>query len=197
MNAISCSDKELLLKYSNGCDKALETLIKRYERKVYTYVLMMVRNPQLAEDLVQDTFVKVLRSLKDGGYAEDNKFVSWLMRIAHNLVIDYFRQNKKRNEVSNDSYEFDLLNTPRFSDTNVEQNMVYGQMLGEVRNLVDALPLDQREVVLLRYYGNLSFKEIAELTEVSINTALGRMRYAIINLRKVIEEKNLCLQVNI
>lgn len=197
MNAINSTDQELLCDFNNGCNAALETLIKRYERKVYTYVLMMVRKPHLAEDIVQDTFIKVVKSLKDGSYSDNNKFVSWVMRIAHNIVIDHFRRNKKNNEVSSDSYEYDIFNSPRFSDYNVEQNMVYEQVLSDVRSLVDTLPMEQREVVLLRYYGDLSFKEIAELTDVSINTALGRMRYAILNLRKVVEEKQISLQVSL
>lgn len=195
MKAIDCSDQELLQQYSAGSTDALEALVKRYERKVYTYILMLVRKPHIAEDLLQDTFIKVMKSLTDGSYIDDNKFVSWVLRIAHNLVIDHFRQTKKKQEVSNDDYESDLLNTPRFSENTIEQNLVYGQLIRDVRQLVDALPLEQREVVLLRYYADLSFKEIAEMTCVSINTALGRMRYAILNLRKVIEEKNLCLQL--
>lgn len=195
MNANHSSDQELLSDFIKGSNVALETLIKRYERKVYTYILMMVRKPHLAEDLMQETFVKAIRSLKEGRYMENNRFQSWLMRIAHNLVIDYFRHHKQYREVSNDNYPVDLFNSPRFSEINVEQTMVYERVLEEIRMLIDQLPEDQREVIMLRYYADLSFKEIADLTNVSINTALGRMRYALINLRKVVKEKNMNLDL--
>ncbi|MCB8964237.1 MAG: sigma-70 family RNA polymerase sigma factor [Bacteroidales bacterium] len=181
----------------NGSNAALELLIKRYERKVYTYILMMVRKPHLAEDLMQETFVKAIRSLKEGRYSENNRFQSWLMRIAHNLAIDHFRQNKQYREISNDDYSADLFNTPRFSDMNVEQTLVYNRVLTEVRMLIEKLPDDQKEVIMLRYYADLSFKEIADLTNVSINTALGRMRYALINLRKTVKENNMSLELGI
>jgi len=189
-----CSDKELLNDFLNGNSSALETLIKRHERRVYTYILLMVRKPYLAEDLTQEAFVKAINSVREGRYAETNRFQPWLIRIAHNLVIDYFRKNKQYREISNDDYEADLFNTPRFSGMNVEQKMIYERVLAEVRMLVDLLPNDQKEVVMLRYYGDLSFKEIADLTNVSINTALGRMRYALMNLRKLVKEKDLSLE---
>lgn len=154
----------------------------------------MVRKPYLAEDLTQEAFVKAINSVREGRYAETNRFQPWLIRIAHNLVIDYFRKNKQYREISNDDYEADLFNTPRFSGMNVEQKMIYERVLAEVRMLVDLLPNDQKEVVMLRYYGDLSFKEIADLTNVSINTALGRMRYALMNLRKLVKEKDLSLE---
>jgi len=154
----------------------------------------MVRKPHLAEDLLQETFIKAIKSVKEGKYSETNRFGSWLMRIAHNLVIDQFRQNKQYREVSNNDFPMDIFSTPRFSETTVEQRMVYERVLFEVRALIDFLPDDQREVVMLRFYGDLSFKEIAEITNVSINTALGRMRYALINLRKMVKEKNLNLE---
>ncbi|MEW5845064.1 MAG: sigma-70 family RNA polymerase sigma factor [Bacteroidota bacterium] len=194
MNTISRSDCELLSDYIAGNNSALETLYKRYERKVYTYILLMVRKPHLAEDLLQETFIKAIKSVKEGKYSETNRFGSWLMRIAHNLVIDQFRQNKQYREVLNNDFPMDIFSTPRFSEATVEQRMVYERVLLEVRALIDFLPDDQREVVMLRFYGDLSFKEIAEITNVSINTALGRMRYALINLRKMIKEKNLTLE---
>ncbi len=194
MNTISRSDCELLSDYIAGNNSALEILYKRYERKVYTYILLMVRKPHLAEDLLQETFIKAIKSVKEGKYSETNRFGSWLMRIAHNLVIDQFRQNKQYREVSNNDFPMDIFSTPRFSETTVEQRMVYERVLFEVRALIDFLPDDQREVVMLRFYGDLSFKEIADITNVSINTALGRMRYALINLRKMIKEKNLTLE---
>lgn len=190
------SDYELLSDYINGERAALEQLIKRYERKVYVYILMMVHQSHLAEDLTQDTFIKAIQSLKRGQYSDDNKFGSWLIRIAHNIVIDHFRRNKQRQELLSSSYDYDLFATARFSEANVEQRMVYGQVLADVRSLLNELPMEQREVVLLRYYGDLSFKEIADLTNVSINTALGRMRYAIMNMRKTIEAKQMNMQLS-
>jgi len=154
----------------------------------------MVRKPQLAEDILQETFIKAIKSVKEGKYSETNRFGSWLMRIAHNLVIDQFRQNKQYRVVSHNDFPMDIFSTPRFAEATVEQRLVYERVLYEVRALIDFLPDDQREVVMLRFYGDLSFKEIAEITNVSINTALGRMRYALINLRKMVKEKNLNLE---
>lgn len=194
MNTTSRSDCELLSDFVAGNNSALEVLYKRYERKVYTYILLMVRKPQLAEDILQETFIKAIKSVKEGKYSETNRFGSWLMRIAHNLVIDQFRQNKQYRIVSNNDFPMDIFSTPRFAEATVEQRLVYERVLYEVRALIDFLPDDQREVVMLRFYGDLSFKEIAEITNVSINTALGRMRYALINLRKMVKEKNLSLE---
>jgi len=194
VNTTSRSDCELLSDYIAGNNSALEILYKRYERKVYTYILLMVRKPQLAEDILQETFIKAIKSVKEGKYSETNRFGSWLMRIAHNLVIDQFRQNKQYRVVSHNDFPMDIFSTPRFAEATVEQRLVYERVLYEVRALIDFLPDDQREVVMLRFYGDLSFKEIAEITNVSINTALGRMRYALINLRKMVKEKNLNLE---
>jgi len=194
VNTTSRSDCELLSDFVTGNNSALEVLYKRYERKVYTYILLMVRKPQLAEDILQETFIKAIKSVKEGKYSETNRFGSWLMRIAHNLVIDQFRQNKQYRVVSNNDFPMDIFSTPRFAEATVEQRLVYERVLYEVRALIDFLPDDQREVVMLRFYGDLSFKEIAEITNVSINTALGRMRYALINLRKMVKEKNLSLE---
>lgn len=194
MNTTSRSDCELLSDFVAGNNSALELLYKRYERKVYTYILLMVRKPQLAEDILQETFIKAIKSVKEGKYSETNRFGSWLMRIAHNLVIDQFRQNKQYRVVSNNDFPMDIFSTPRFAEATIEQRLVYERVLYEVRALIDFLPDDQREVVMLRFYGDLSFKEIAEITNVSINTALGRMRYALINLRKMVKEKNLSLE---
>jgi len=157
---------------------------------------MYVKNEQLAEDIFQDTFLKVIQSLRIGKYKDEGRFVSWAMRIAHNLVIDHFRKEKHLPTYSNDDYELDIFNSPKFSDKNVEDELVFDQITNDVRRLIDELPDDQREVVIMRHYMGLSFKEIAEQTEVSINTALGRMRYALINLRKIIEEKKLSLTYN-
>jgi len=162
---------------------------------VYTYILLTIKNQQLAEDLFQETFIKVIQSLRGGKYKDNGKFLSWVIRIAHNLIIDHFRKEKQMNTLSNDDSEVDLFNSKKLSDSNIEELIIDSQIKSEVRVLISELPDDQREVVLLRHYGGLSFKEIANQTDVSINTALGRMRYALINLRKLIQEKNLSLTV--
>jgi len=187
------SDQELVQKFLEGDQAAIEQLINRHKDKVYTYILLIVKNQQLAEDIFQDTFIKVIRSLLDGKYRENGRFASWVIRIAHNLIIDHFRKEKQVNKYSNDDYESDIFNSKKFSGTNVEEYMVENQITTDVRMLVDELPEEQKQVILLRHYGGLSFKEIAEQTNVSINTALGRMRYALINLRKIIERKNISL----
>ena len=187
------SDYELIKQFMNGSQPSIEELITRYKTKVYTYILLMVKNQHLAEDLFQETFIKVIQSLKMHKYKDNGKFVSWVIRIAHNLVIDHFRKEKQINTCNNEDYEADLFNSRKFSAKNIEQLIVHDQIIKDVRKLIDELPDDQREVVMLRHYGQLSFKEIAEQTDVSINTALGRMRYALINMRKMIEEKKLSL----
>ena len=179
--------------YIKGDQSAIEILIQRHRRKVFTYILLTIKNHQLAEDLFQETFIKVVQSLRGGRYRDNGRFLSWVIRIAHNLIIDHFRKEKQMNAVSNDDTEVDLFNSRKFSDDNIEELIVHNQIRAEIRSLINELPDDQREVVLLRHYGGLSFKEIAEQTDVSINTALGRMRYALINLRKMIREKELTL----
>jgi RNA polymerase sigma-70 factor (ECF subfamily) len=187
------TDSELVEHYRKGNQASIETLINRHKNKVYTYILMTVKNSALAEDIFQDTFIKVIQSLDAGRYQDNGRFLSWVIRIAHNLVIDHFRRQNQLNVSSNDDYEHDLFNNPRFSDRTVEEDIVRDQIYHDVRRLVDNLPEEQREVVILRHYAGLSFKEIAEQTHVSINTALGRMRYALINMRKMIRETNLNL----
>ncbi len=189
------SDYELVQQFTSGSQKAIESLIRRHHKRVYGYILLLVKNPTIAEDIFQDTFVKVIRSLQEGRYADNGRFVSWVMRIAHNLIIDYFRKEKQMKMISKDNGAVDVFNSPRFSEKNIEEDLVYDQVLTDVRSLVDRLPEEQKEVVLLRHYVGLSFKEIAEQTNVSINTALGRMRYALINMRKLMEESNLSLSV--
>jgi RNA polymerase sigma-70 factor (ECF subfamily) len=189
------SDQNLVQAYIKGDHSAIETLINRHRRKVYTYILLTIKNQQLAEDLFQETFIKVIQSLRGGKYKDNGKFLSWVIRIAHNLVIDHFRKEKQMNAISNDDSEVDLFNSKKFSDSNIEELIIHDQIRSEIRTLINELPDDQREVVLLRHYGGLSFKEIADQTDVSINTALGRMRYALINLRKLIQEKKLTLTV--
>ncbi|MCK5136071.1 MAG: sigma-70 family RNA polymerase sigma factor [Bacteroidales bacterium] len=189
------NDHNLVQAYVKGDQSAIETLINRHRSKVFTYILLTIKNHQLADDLFQETFIKVIQSLRGGKYRDNGRFLSWVIRIAHNLIIDHFRKEKQMNSVSNDDTEVDLFNSKKLSDDNIEEIIVNSQIKSEIRSLINELPDDQREVVLLRHYGELSFKEIADQTDVSINTALGRMRYALINLRKLIKEKDLSLTV--
>ena len=186
-------DQELVQAFIKGDQSAIEILINRHRNKVYTYILLTIKNQQLAEDLFQETFIKVIQSLRKGKYKDNGRFLSWVIRIAHNLIIDHFRKEKQMNSISNDETEIDLFNSKKLADQNIEELIIENQIKSELRDLINALPTDQKEVVLLRHYGELSFKEIADQTDVSINTALGRMRYALINLRKMIKEKELSL----
>ncbi|MFO7669970.1 MAG: sigma-70 family RNA polymerase sigma factor [Bacteroidales bacterium] len=195
MKRSELNDQELVQAYIKGDQSAIELLITRHRSKVYTYIMLTIKNQQLAEDLFQETFIKVIQSLRGGKYKDNGRFLSWVIRIAHNLIIDHFRKEKQMNSVSNDDSEVDLFNSRKFSDKNIEEIIVSNQIQSELRTLINELPADQREVVLLRHYGELSFKEIADQTGVSINTALGRMRYALINLRKMIHERELSLTV--
>ena len=187
------NDQELVQAFIMGNETCIEILINRHRTKVYTYILLTIKNQTLAEDLFQETFIKVIQSLRNNKYKDNGRFLSWVIRIAHNLIIDHFRKEKQLNAVSNDDTELDLLNSKRFADDNIEQLMVNDQIRQDLKKLIYELPEDQREVVFLRHFGELSFKEIANHTGVSINTALGRMRYALINLRKMINERNLIL----
>ncbi len=187
------ADQDLVKLFIQGDQSSIEVLINRHKNKVFTYIILIVKNQSLAEDIFQDTFIKVIKSLKEGKYKDNGKFVSWVIRIAHNLTIDHFRKEKQINTYSNEDYEADIFNSRKLSESTIEDIMVESQIIKEVRLLIDELPEDQKQVILLRHYGGLSFKEIAEQTDVSINTALGRMRYALINLRKLIEQKNLSL----
>ena len=188
------TDEDLLRLYIDGNNSAFDVLLKRYESKVFTYLLYSVRTQELAEDLFQDVFIKIITTLRQKKYTEYGKFSSWVMRIAHNLVIDYFRQSKNDNTVSNDEIEFDLFaNSSLELEESIEAQMIDKQTLEEVKGLIGLLPQGQRDVVLMRFYQDLSFKEIADITGVSINTALGRMRYAIINLRKLAHENKILL----
>lgn len=193
LNEINHSDYELVQEFKSGNNRAIEILIRRHRKRVFGYILLLVKNHTIAEDVFQDTFVKVIKSLQEGKYIENGKFISWVMRIAHNLIIDHFRREKQLNTFSNDGTTVDIFNTSKFSEKNIEEEMVFEQILTEVKSLVDSLPEEQKEVVLLRHYAGLSFKEIADQTNVSINTALGRMRYALINMRKQMLERNLSL----
>jgi RNA polymerase sigma-70 factor (ECF subfamily) len=190
------SDYELIQRFIKGEQSCFEQLIHRHKNKVFTYISLYIRDQALAEDLFQDTFMKVIQSIRAGKYQDNGKFISWVMRIAHNLIIDHFRRIKQMNTISNDDYESDLFNSKKFSDSNIEDDMIKRQIQKDVRTMISLLPEDQREVVILRHYSGLSFKEIAEITDVSINTALGRMRYALINMRKIMEEKKISLTIN-
>ena len=186
------SDKQLVNIYVDGEERALNELLRRYKDKIFTAIYLFVKNQALAEDIFQDTFVKVIDSLRRGKYYEDGKFYPWVARIAHNLCIDHYRKNK-RSPVIDNKDEYDIFDMIKRTDVNGEQIMIKEQAKERVRKLIDALPPEQREVVILRHYAELSFKEISKMTNVSINTALGRMRYALINMRKMIEEKNIVL----
>ncbi|HNQ13145.1 MAG TPA: sigma-70 family RNA polymerase sigma factor [Bacteroidia bacterium] len=192
MQTAQISDNELIVSYLQGNESALSELVKRHKRKIFTSIYMLVRNRELAEDIFQDTFIKVINTLKAGNYHEEGKFLPWVSRIAHNLVIDHFRK-QKRMPLSHDTEEYSIMDNIRFKDDNVQDRMIKQQIHDHVKQLIEELPDEQREVVLMRIYGNLSFKEIAEATNVSINTSLGRMRYALINLRRIIKEHNIVL----
>ena len=187
------NDRDLVAAYANGSNEAFDILLERHKNRVYTYILHIVKNKDLAEDIFQETFVKAIMTIKQGRYAEHGKFSGWLTRIAHNLIIDYFRQEKVENSLSTDEEGCDLLNRRDLCDGTIEDEMVSEQIDEDLRRLVMALPDPQREVLVMRYYRNMSFKEIAESTNVSINTALGRMRYAILNLRRLAKEKAVSL----
>jgi len=186
-------DFELVKQFIEGDQKSIEILINRHKDKVYTYIVLIVKDTQLAEDIFQDTFIKVIKSLRKGKYQEKGIFVSWVMRIAHNLIIDHFRKAKHLKTTSSEDGEMDVFNSKKLAEDNIEDLMIDDQIASDVRKLINMLPDEQKEVILLRHYGGLSFKEISEQTGVSINTALGRMRYALINMRKLIETHNVNL----
>ena len=195
MMSINQSDQILLKSYLSGDEAAFEILIRKHKDKVFAFILSKIKNYNLAHDLFQDTFIKVINSLKRGKYNEEGKFVPWVMRIAHNLVIDHFRRQKKTRSIA-PTDDFNIFDVISNEEKNVEEEMIDDQITSDLRKLIEELPEDQKEVLKMRYYKDLSFKEISEITDVSINTALGRMRYAIINLRKLVEKHNVQLQIN-
>jgi len=193
MNVQALSDRVLLDHYLSGDRTALSRLIERHSRRVRDYIRMMVKDRDVAEDIFQETFIKAVRVIDEGRYADNGKFLSWVLRIAHNQVIDYFRAQRQNKAVTEAEAGYDLLGSLRFAEKTVEDDLVSMQIEKDVRALIELLPSEQREVVMMRYFAGLSFKDIAEQTDVSINTALGRMRYALINLRRMIKEKNMIL----
>ncbi len=181
------SDKVLIRQYLNGNETSFEILLNRYQSKVFSYIMFTVRDEALANDVFQETFMKVIRTLKKGNYNEEGKFLPWVNRIAHNLIIDHFRRNQKMPTTSGGN-DFDIFDIIPDEGKNVEEEAIKDQLLSDVKKMVYLLPQDQKEVLMMRMYFKMSFKEIAERTNVSINTALGRMRYALINLRKMVDK---------
>ena len=189
------SDDQLISLYVDGTNEAFDELLERHKDRIYMYIYHAVKNEDAANDIFQDTFVKAIMTIKQGRYIENGHFSAWITRIAHNLVIDYYRQVRAENQQSTDDTDVNILNRKELSDSTIEDNLVVTQIHDDVRRLVKALPDNQREVLIMRYYKNMSFKEIADTTGVSINTALGRMRYAILNMRRMAEEHNIVLTI--
>lgn len=194
MNAIMLSDNELIAQYQSGNESALKVLVTRYEKRLFTYILMSVKNKELAEDIFQDTFIKVINTIRSGNYHEEGKFLQWIMRIANNLKIDYYRKLQKM-PILDGNQDFDIFDLLTDKEDSIEQKMMKEQLYEEINGAVEFLPEEQKEVLKMRIYQDYSFKEIADLTSVSINTALGRMRYALINLRKIIEKRKIAIEL--
>lgn len=186
------NDATLVSCYIQGDESALELLINRHKQKIYSFIYSKVYDRDMAEDIFQDTFIKVIRTLKKGNYNEEGKFLPWVMRISHNLVIDHFRKSNRMPKFDNTG-EFSIFSVLNDTSLNAENSIIKEQVENDVRRLVEELPPDQKEVLLMRIYEDMSFKEISDKTGVSINTALGRMRYALINLRKIIDKHNIVL----
>lgn len=192
MRQLELSDNELIQNYVNGDESALKILIQRHQKKVFSYILVSVKNRELAEDIFQDTFIKVVNTLRAGAYKEEGKFVQWVMRIANNLKIDYYRKVQRMPSFESGD-DFDIFDVLNGTDRSVEDRIIEEQINSDVKALVKLLPDEQREVLEMRIYEDISFKDIADMTNVSINTALGRMRYALINLRKMIKDNNVII----
>ena len=193
MNWNALSDNELIARYQAGEETALKTIILRYERRLFSYLMVSVKNKELAEDIFQDTFIKVINTIRSGNYQEEGKFFQWIMRIANNLKIDYYRRLQRMPTIDGGE-EFDIFTIIGSKDENVEEKMIREQTYSDLTHYVEYLPVEQKEVLKMRIYHDYSFKEIAEMTNVSINTALGRMRYALINLRKIMSKHNVVLE---
>lgn len=194
-NNPSITDEQLVKAYADGNNEAFDTLLKRHQERIFNYILRIIKNEDIANDIFQETFVKAILTIKQGRYTENGKFPAWISRIAHNLIIDYYRQEKSENVQSSDLEDVDVLNRKELCEETIEDVIISHQIKEDVRYLIRELPQLQRDVLNMRYYQNLSFKEIAEITGVSINTALGRMRYAILNLRRIASEKDIILTV--
>lgn len=190
---MSMTDEQLVKAYGNGNNEAFDILLKRHQDRIFNYIIRIVKNDDVANDIFQDTFVKAITTIRQGRYTEHGKFPAWISRIAHNLIIDFYRQEKAENMQSSDAEEVDILNRKELSEETIEDLIITEQIHEDVRYLIDELPEAQREVLVMRYYRNMSFKEIADTTGVSINTALGRMRYAILNMRRIAASKALVL----
>ncbi|MEI8052227.1 MAG: sigma-70 family RNA polymerase sigma factor [Bacteroidota bacterium] len=191
-NLSTLTDQQLVRSYMDGNANALSVLVERYKDKIFTSIYLLVKDKYLAEDIFQDAFIRIIDTLRGGRYTDEGKFLPWAMRIAHNLCVDHFRKVKRSPSIktSDDHDIFEVLN---FSEPGADQKIMANQSHDRVRKMVDMLPEDQREVIILRHYADLSFKEISDLTNCSINTALGRMRYGLINLRKMMTEKQIAL----
>ena len=192
MQLKSCNDRELIHLYMNGNDAAFECLLNRHKGKIFTSIYMFVKDNDLANDIFQETFIKIIDTIRSGRYNDEGKFLQWALRISYNLCVDLFRKNKRKPTISG-SDDFDIFDTISMAEECEESKIMRNQTHDKIRQLVNFLPQEQREVIMLRHYADLSFKEISELTNVSINTALGRMRYALINIRKMMMEKQISL----
>lgn len=193
-NFSKLTDEELVKLYALGDNKAFEFLVQRNQDRVYRYILFITKNNDLADDIFQETFIKAITNIKKGNYSENGKFAAWINRIAHNLIIDHYRKTSYENTFSNDDNDYDLLNNSNLAENSIEDSLLWEQQLNNIAKMIKFLPKEQKEVVVMRFYKNMSFNEIAEKTNVSINTALGRMRYAIINLKKMTKEKSIELE---
>lgn len=191
---VQVTDQQLIKNYLEGNEKSFEILLNRHRDKIYTSIYLFVKNTDQAQDIFQDVFIKIIDTLRKGKYNHEGKFLQWAMRISYNMCVDQFRRSKRRTKVSA-TETFDIFDVLESKDENMETTMIKSQMHNRVRELVDQLPPEQREVVVLRHYADMSFKEISQLTRVSINTALGRMRYALINMRKLVGEQELLMEV--
>ena len=193
MQVTTLNDQQLIARYLDGNEKAFEVLLTRHKAKIYTQIYLFVKDTALAEDIFQEVFIKIIDTLRKGKYNHEGKFLQWALRISYNMCVDYFRRSKRRPHVSQ-TETFDIFDVLKSGEDNAEQTIIKSQTHDKIRKLVDMLPPEQREVVILRHYADMSFKEISQLTRVSINTALGRMRYALINIRKMVEEREVSLK---
>jgi RNA polymerase sigma factor (sigma-70 family) len=190
---INLTDQQLIQLFVNGNSEALEELVNRHKDRIFTSIVLLVKDKSLAEDLFQDTFIRIIDTFRSGNYTDEGKFLPWALRIAHNLCVDHFRKVKRSPLVQNNNEDFDIFETLNLSEEGIDGKIMKSQTHARVGQMLDMLPDDQREVIVMRHFANLSFKEIAEKTNCSINTALGRMRYGLINLRKMMEEHQVAL----